>query len=421
MYQTEAHVEPIIWRAVFSALCAVLVGIGLARFAYAPLVPALISEDWFDPAQAGYLGAANFAGYLAGAAAAGSMACYVGPRAALRLMMLLASASFFACAAPLSFPWFFAWRFASGISGGVLMVLAATTVLPAVAPDRRGLASGLIFTGVGVGIAAAGTIVPLLMRLGLAETWIALGAVSLLTTLAAWGGWPAQREQALKPSPPLPSVPTLKRGAMAALLGLYALAAIALVPHMVFLVDYVARGLGAGLGAGSVYWVLFGLGALVGPVCAGRIGDRIGFRSALRVVLALEILAVVLPAASGHPVSLGLSSVLVGAFVPGVVPLILGRVQELIQSNEGRRHAWAKATIAFAAGQAAGGFLFSYVFAHSGGSYPLLFGLGAAALALSFLTSFGVRAAPLGRDGEAPRNESVLDRHHPNFPAEDIQ
>ena len=395
MSRTEAHAEPIAWRAVFSALCAVLVGVGLARFAYAPLVPALITENWFDPAEAGYLGAANFAGYFAGAAAASSIARYLGPRSAVRLMMLLASASFFACAAPLPFLWFFAWRFASGLSGGVLMVLAATTVLPLIAPARRGLASGLIFTGVGVGIAAAGTMVPVLMRAGLAETWIALGAVALLATFAAWGGWPASREQTLPPLPSPSSSASIKSRAFAAMLGIYALAAIALVPHMVFLVDYVARGLGAGLAAGSMYWVLFGLGALVGPVCAGRIGDRIGFRSALRVVLALETLAILLPAASGHPLSLGVSSVLVGAFVPGVAPLILGRVDELTRSNEDRRHAWAKATMAFAAGQAAGGFLFSFVFAQSGGSYALLFGLGSAALALSFVTSLGASAAPL--------------------------
>ena len=35
------------WRATFSGLCANLVGIGLARFAYTPLIPALILAGWF--------------------------------------------------------------------------------------------------------------------------------------------------------------------------------------------------------------------------------------------------------------------------------------------------------------------------------------------------------------------------------------
>ncbi len=55
------------WRAVLSATAALLVGIGLARFAYAPLLPAVIAQGWFAPGAAAYLGAANLLGYLAGA------------------------------------------------------------------------------------------------------------------------------------------------------------------------------------------------------------------------------------------------------------------------------------------------------------------------------------------------------------------
>src|SRR5215471_1098368 len=55
------------WRATIAALSANLVGIGLARFGYTPLIPALIAAGWFVPLEAVYLGAANLAGYLAGA------------------------------------------------------------------------------------------------------------------------------------------------------------------------------------------------------------------------------------------------------------------------------------------------------------------------------------------------------------------
>jgi MFS family permease len=91
-------------------------------------------------------------------------------------MMALVTVAFFACALPLSFAWFFLWRFADGVAGGALMVLAAPTVLPHVPAARRGLAGGVIFTGVGLGIAASGTGVPRLLRAGLVETWCGLGA-----------------------------------------------------------------------------------------------------------------------------------------------------------------------------------------------------------------------------------------------------
>jgi hypothetical protein len=55
-----------VWRGVLCAFCASLIGIGLARFAYSPLLPAIVGAHWFQPATAAYLGAANLAGYLVG-------------------------------------------------------------------------------------------------------------------------------------------------------------------------------------------------------------------------------------------------------------------------------------------------------------------------------------------------------------------
>ena len=125
------------WRATLAGLSASLIGIGLARFAYTPLIPALIAAQWFAPSAAAYLGAANLAGYLAGALLARPLARRSGAVTALRANMVLAVAGFFACSAPVSFLWYFLWRFAVGIAGGVLMVLAAPTVLPHVPPARQ--------------------------------------------------------------------------------------------------------------------------------------------------------------------------------------------------------------------------------------------------------------------------------------------
>src|SRR5215472_15782871 len=101
------------WRGILTGLCANLVGVGLARFAYTPLIPALIAADWFSPSAAVYLGAANLGGYLAGALLARPIAERTGAVPALRAMMLGGAATFFACAFPLSFGWYLMWRFAS--------------------------------------------------------------------------------------------------------------------------------------------------------------------------------------------------------------------------------------------------------------------------------------------------------------------
>jgi predicted MFS family arabinose efflux permease len=383
-------------RATFSGLCAILVGIGLARFAYTPLLPALIAGGWFAPASAAYLGAANLAGYTAGALLASSLAARFGPVSILRAMMLLATAAFFACSVPLAFAWFFVWRLASGVAGGVLMVLAAPTVLPHVPAARRGLAGGAIFTGVGLGIAASGTVVPLLLRWGLTPAWCGLGVLALVLSALAWTGWPRVAGSSvggrLERPPRLRSSVGLK-----AIYVEYGLNAIGLVPHMVFLVDFVARGLGRGLDVGGRYWVLFGVGAMLGPVLAGRAADRIGFRWALRWALGIQMVAVAVLAVWTSTGWLVVSSLLIGAFVPGVV----GRVQELA-SPETRTAAWGHATTAFAVGLTAAGYGFSFVYSRTE-SYATLFALGGAIIALALVIDLAVRPpAGVGPPTAAP-------------------
>ena len=299
-----------VWLSATAGLCASLVGLGLARFAYTPLIPALIAAKWFTPSQAVYLGAVNLAGYLAGALVARSLGERLGAVGTLRGVMVLASLCCFACAVPLSFLWFFAFRFLAGLTGGVIMVLAASTILPHTAANKRGLVGGVIFAGIGLGVAASGTLVPLLLQQGLMQAWIGLGALSAMLTLASWKAWPS--DVAVKAE--APAARTARSPLVVLLCAQYGLNALALVPHMVFLVDFVARGLGQGITAGAHYWVLYGLGAVIGPLLAGHLADRSGFAPALRVALLMQAIAVVLPVISTAPAAMIVSSLIVGGF-----------------------------------------------------------------------------------------------------------
>ena len=386
------------WLSAVAGLCASLVGLGLARFAYTPLIPALIAAKWFSPADAVYLGAANLAGYLAGALVARELGARAGAVRTLRAMMALASLCCFACSVPVSFVWFFGWRFVAGISGGVIMVLAASTILPHIAPGKRGVVGGVIFAGVGLGVAVSGTLVPLLLQQGLRQSWYGLGLLSALLTLMSWKAWPADAPAtALAPdghAPPRGRRLTILRTLSAE----YGLNALALVPHMVFLVDFVARGLGQGISAGSHYWVLYGIGATVGPLLTGHLADRAGFGPALRVSFLIEAIAVLLPALSSAPIAMISSAVVVGGYTPGIVPLILGRIHEVLpHDNSSQRAAWARATTTFALFQAAGAYGLSYLFERTGGDYAVLFAIGAGAVAISLAMDL-VTALTVGRE-----------------------
>lgn len=380
------------WRFIFAGFSASLIGIGLARFAYTPLIPPLIQAHWFSASDVVYLGAANLAGYLVGALLGRPVARRLSNPHALRLMTLLVTIAFLACAVPLSVAWFFGWRFISGVAGGAIMVLVAATVLPHVPGDRRGLASGAIFLGIGVGIAGSGTVVPLLLNLGLRQTWIGLAVLSAILTAASWFAWPAPERQAPVPAQaPQAAVHLRSDTLIKVLYAEYAMMAVGLVPAMVFLVDFIARGMGAGARLGALFWVLYGAGAILGPPVYGFLADRWGGRGALRWLLLLQVLALAGLASTSNFALIAVMTVIIGTFPPGIVPLVLARIHELMPDQVQRQNAaWGHATTVFALFQALAGYGYSAIFNGSGANHRLLFVIAALSLALALLTDIGM-------------------------------
>ncbi|VVO41930.1 YbfB/YjiJ family MFS transporter [Pseudomonas fluorescens] len=394
----DTHTPPrrSVWLPIFAGLCASLVSIGLARFAYTPLIPTLIQAQWFSASDVVYLGAANLVGYLIGALIGRPIAQRTSNKAALRTMMVAVTLAFFACGFPLSVVWFFAWRLLSGIAGGAIMVLVAATVLPHVPAARRGLASGAIFLGIGLGIAGSGTLVPPLLSLGLQQTWFGLGLLALVLTAASWFAWPTGTlQEAAGPADTSARTPS----GVYLLFAQYAFMAAGLVPAMVFLVDYVARGLGDGAHVGAMIWVMYGLGAIVGPVTYGFLADKLGARLSIRVVLVVQAIAVGLLPFAGSFSALAVLAVILGSFPPGIVPLALARVHELLPNHHQQQVAWSRATVSFATFQALSGFAYSALFNSSGGQHALLFMIAAGAIVVALALELGMimlNRRPLG-------------------------
>jgi predicted MFS family arabinose efflux permease len=356
--------------------CALLVGVGIARFGYSALIPTLIEAGWFDAGTAAYLGAANLAGYLLGALLGPRLAGLLGGRACLRMMMALVAATFLAATPQPATLVVGIARLLSGLAGGVIMVQAPPFVLAVVPPQRRGLLGGVLVAGVGLGIVLSGPLVGLLHGAGPGAAWAGLGTVCLLLTAGAWPLWPA--------APTLEPVRLVRArpdAAVMRLLAAYGLNAVGLVPHMVFLVDYVSRGRGFGVAAGAAVWTLYGVGAAVGPVLAGLVADRIGFRWALIGGVAMQLAAVgavFLPGLGW----LIVSAAVMGAFTPGIVPLVLGRATELVGTQR-QAGVWRWATILFAIGQAVGAYGLAPIYAACG--YTPLFTLALSALVAALL------------------------------------
>jgi len=379
------------WRGAAAGFCAVMVGIGLARFAYAPLIPALVEGGWLSPAAAVYLGAANLAGYLAGALTANRVAESVPAPRLIRAAMAVAALSFVACALNWGIAWFTVWRFAAGVCGSLLMVLTPPTLMPHVPPRFRGRVGGIVFTGLGAGIVLSGTLIPVLAATGLVAAWLGLAVLAAVLTAVGWSGWP--QVGAGVPGSDAGGLPlTAITLPVALLLLAYAGDAMGFVPHTVFFVDYVARGLGRGLATGGGYWVLFGIGALAGPMLAGLAAERAGFGRSLTIALLVKGVAVAVLLVSAHPAVLAVSALAVGALTPAAASLASGRVAE-IAGPAAQRRLWGWMTSAFAAAQAGTAYAMSAVFDLTG-SHLILFAAGAAVLlAAGAVSALSVRLA----------------------------
>ena len=367
------------WRQSWPGLLATLDGVGLCRFAYTPLIPFMIGAGVVSDSGAAYLGAANLAGYLAGAAGAAPLAGLLGIARAIRMCFALSVLGLGACAWPGGFWWYFPWRFLAGAAGAALMVLAPSLLLADAPPGDRGRRSGIIYAGVGAGIALSSLAVPPLAAWSLSGVWAGLALGAFLTAATTWRYWHGQ----VAVPPMLAARPRL--GLAAGLVALaFGMDVVGFVPHNLFWVDYIARPLGLGTDIGAAQWLLLGLGAAIGPALAGRIGDSVGLGRALILAFAVKSLAVGLPGLVTALPLLALSSVLVGALTPGIAALCAARIIVLAPAGLQTR-AWGFATLVFGLFQAVGSYAMAFAYDRLHSYVPLyLAGAGFEALGSVF-------------------------------------
>jgi predicted MFS family arabinose efflux permease len=356
-------VSPFLRHALAGA-AATAAGNGLARFAYVPLFPAMVTAGWVDGGQAGTLGAAALLGYLIGILGGRGMARRLGVPGLLDCGMGLVVVALAACAWNGGFAWFLTWRTLAGIGGGLLMALAGPATQASVAPERRGAAGGVVIAGVGLGIAAGAVAVPALLPGGLPLAWLGLAGL----VLGLWGF----------AHPRWPSMALTGEAAAAAprarlLVATYGLHAAGMVPPMVYLADLAARGRGLGLGIGAAVWLVFGLVGVAGGILSGRVTDRIGGRQALAIWLGVQsaALALTLPP---WPVLVLPAAAAAGFAAVGVTAVTLTVCREVAGARA--TGLWVRCTAAFAVTQTVVGFGLAALFAATGESHLAVFAMG---------------------------------------------
>ncbi|NJN18028.1 MAG: YbfB/YjiJ family MFS transporter [Oscillochloris sp.] len=330
----SAHEQP--WRLLLAAAALSLGGataLGFGRFAYALLLEPMRSALNWTYAQAGVINSANAVGYLIGTIAVGPAVSRFGAALTVRLGMLITALSMLATGLLSDYSLLLLMRVLTGVGGGLIYVGAATVVL-----QRAGLGGSspaIYYSGPGIGIAVSGLAVPgLLVSLdgNWRMIWLLMGGCAFLALLVMWPHLrTAQR--------PLRGQDRARGRAEWAdyrriwpFLAAFLLYGIGYIGYMTFVVAYL-QSLGLGPTALQWFWGGLGICAALGGLVWAQIGNRIGSRASVALMMFLLAIASFLPVLLSGATSLALSAVLFGGSFLAIVAAISTEVQRQIPAD----------------------------------------------------------------------------------------
>jgi MFS family permease len=312
-------------RAVDGAL-ALAAAMGIGRFAYTALLPATQRALGVGDDVAGALASANLVGYLAGVLQARRVAGGPECRGWLRAGIGTTAIATALGAATTSVWAWAALRFAAGVASGLVFVLASAAALEGAAR------SGLLYAGVGIGIALSGVVSALIPpAAGHALPWLLLGAAAAALGARAWlrlGTPPVSGGTASAAAGP----PTLTIGLLGAA---YFLEGLGYIVSGTFAVAAVRRTPGLeGLAAWT--WVLTGLAAAPSALLWADAGQRFGTRGALTLAYLVQAIGMALPSLSRSAAAALGGSALFGSTFLGIVALTMSAARGLSPGAPGR-------------------------------------------------------------------------------------
>ncbi len=288
--------------AVFGAL-------GLARFGYASILPAMQDGLHLTNTQTGELQSWNSVGYLLTVVFAGILAARFGPRVVISIALLIVALAMIASGL---FPVYDAERvsrFFTGVGGAGANVPAMALISAWFGAKRRGFAAGAGVAGSSIGLIVTGPLIPVILNRygadGWRVSWYILGAIGLIVFvvcaaflrnrpdeigLTPIGESDAEsgKRSAEKRASALDWGLVYKSRLLWQLGTIYFAFGFSYIIYSTFFVTYLVHEGGfSGMDAGTL-WLQVGIVTTISGFIWGGVSDRWGRRVALLIVFALQ-------------------------------------------------------------------------------------------------------------------------------------
>jgi len=398
------------WIVLGTGTAVVFGSLGLARFGYSVVLPAMQTGLAMDNTQTGMLATANLTGYLALSAIGGALAARFGPRAVISIGLSLAGGAMIFTGMVDGLLWASVWRTFSGIGSGASNVPVMGLLAAWFAMRRRGLASGVAVSGSSFALILLGPVVPPVLSAygenGWRACWFIFGTVTVVLAVCSFllirnspadkGLVPFGQGQDASDTPG--SREKLNwRGVYRSLsvwhLGLvYVAFGFSYIIYMTFFVKrLVAEGGYTQEAAGGLFMVMGWFSLLCG-VSWGWVSDLIGRRRTLIIVYLIHGIAFSLFALWPRPLGFGVSAVLFGLSAWSIPAIMAAACGDVL----GPRMAPAALgfiTLFFGIGQALGPSIAGAI-ADSAGSFAPAFLLAGGVAFVGALGSFLLKRGP---------------------------
>jgi predicted MFS family arabinose efflux permease len=350
-----------------ASFIALMMAMGIGRFALTPQMPHLLSEGQIDLTAAGLIAAANYLGYFVGALDAmfSRKPAQVRQRllGGLWLCVLLTLASFWAN----GFWSHLLLRFGTGVASAWVLVMITALSQPLAAAAGRPRLGALVFAGPGLGIFLTGLLALGSTLLGQtsATLWLVYAGVALVMLLGILPFLP----QPTVPMAAAPVASTSNNQGIARLGVIYGLYGLGYIIPATFL-SQMANVQFHGQWQADLFWPCFGLASAVGVLLVSlRRPSPNGTRHWLMITLWLQAVGV-FACLLGSGTGLALGVLLCGTPFLACMQLVMQRSRELAPHATQRNAGLL--TACFAVGQLAGPLLAALSSHFSGGLQPAL-------------------------------------------------
>lgn len=388
------------WYVVAAGTLCVFASLGLGRFALGMLLPSMGEALQLSYGQMGFIGTANFSGYLVAVLLCSRLSRRFGARKLIGASLLLVGVSMLLIGIAANFYLISALYILTGMGSGLANVSIMGLIPVWFAGNKRGRAAGFVVIGSGFAIIISGKIVPYLNSLssnGWRLSWCILGGIVLgVATICFLVLRDRPQDLGLQPvgsngqddakhGYPLAEDMKGRTGVLYYCAAIYFLFGFTYVIYATFIVTTLVQERGMSEAIAGNFWAWVGFLSLFSGPVFGSISDRFGRSHALVAVFTIQAMAYLFIALNRGDIFLYLS---IGCYgiVAWSIPSIMAALVGDYVGPQHAVHVFGFITFIFGIGQILGPFIAGVLAEMSGNftsSYFMACGLALMAALLS--------------------------------------